>query len=390
MAVARLSRLKASMGRFIRLSSSIATVVVTLAGLPHDLRAQTLSDRLIIHGYLTQGYATTNSLPILGIPNDGTFDYRRAALLFRFKATPNDAFVVQIANRRLGESPLNDYTPELQLDWAFYERRFGDDMVLRVGKEPIPMGISNETRFQGTLLPFYRVPVGFYSEGGFTSETLNGFVLTRKLNPRSNWLVTGALFAGEFDYLQNASLPATDSTAAQYLIGPARARNLLGAQFWLQTPLTGFRIGVGADRREDEGVLTAQISGSGATKEIWGSVDGDFDKLVARAETRRTSFGNGGAVFQTAYAQLGYRFIESLLVTGQAEATDVNVAIPGGRFKFPYNRDYAIGVAYTFAPNIVGKFEFHDADGYSVEAPVNYFGPPIESQYLIFSMSVAF
>ena len=316
----------------------------------------------------------TSSLPLLGIPNDGTFDYRRVALLFRFKATPNDAFVVQVANRRLGESPLNDYTPEVQLDWAFYERKFGDNTLLRVGKEPIPMGISNETRFQGTQLPFYRVPVGFYSEGGFTSETLNGVVLTRKINPASPWLLSATLFAGEFDYLQAASLPATDSTPAAYIVGSARARNLLGTQLWLQTPLTGFRIGAGADRREDEGVLAEQISGSGATTELWGSLDGNFDKLLARVEARRTEFGRGGSVYKTYYAQLGYRFTESLMVTTQVDVTDVGIAIPGGVFKLPYDRDYAIGTAYTFAPNVVGKFEFHDADGYSNETPLNFLG----------------
>jgi len=378
------------MGRFIRLASRFAAVLAALAALSPHAQTQTLTDRLVIHGYLTQGYATTNSLPILGIPNDGTFDYRRAALLFRFKGTPNDAFVVQIANRRLGESPVNDHTPELQLDWAFYERRFGDNTFLRIGKAPIPMGISNETRFQGTLLPFYRVPFGFYQEGGFTSETLNGLVLTRKLNPGSAWLVTGAVFAGEFDYLQAASTTATDSTAAAYVIAPARARNLLGAQFWLQTPLTGLRVGVGAARRIDEGVITKQISGSGATKDVWGSVDGNFDRLVARAEIRRISFGSGGALFRTYYGQLGYRIMESLLITAQSDATDLTIPTPNGPFKLPYNRDYAIGAAYTFAPNVVGKLEFHDANGYEVEAPVNFFGPPIESQYLIASVSVAF
>jgi hypothetical protein len=367
-----------------------AVLALAIASASSQARAQALSDRLTIHGYLTQGYATTNSLPVLGIPNDGTFDYRRAALLFRFRGTPNDAFVVQIANRRLGESPLNDYTPELQLDWAFYERRLGDNTSLRIGKEPIPMGISNETRFQGTLLPFYRVPYGFYQEGGFTSETLNGAVLTRKLNPGSKWLVTGALFAGEFDYLQAGAVPATDSTPGVYLIAPARARNLLGAQFWLQTPLTGLRVGAGAARREDEGVFTELIAGSGATKDIWGSVDGNFDKLVARAEMRRISFGTNGALFRTYYGQLGYRVLETLLVTVQTDATDLTIPTPTGPFKIPYDRDNAIGAAYTFGPNVVGKLEFHDADGYQVEAPVNFYGPAIESHYLIASVSVAF
>ena len=378
------------MGSIVRLARAAVLALAAAIAMPSGAAAQTLSDRLAIHGYLTQGYATTNSLPILGIPSDGTFDYRRAALLFRFKGTPNDAFVVQIANRRLGESPLNDYTPELQLDWAFYERRLGDNTVLRIGKEPIPMGISNETRFQGTLLPFYRAPYGFYQEGGFTSETLNGLVLTRKLNPGSRWLVTGALFAGEFDYLQAGAIPATDSTPAAYAISPARARNLLGAQLWLQTPLPGLRVGAGAARREDEGAFTDLISGSGATKDIWGSVDGNFDKLVARSEIRRISFGSGGALFLTYYGQLGYRILEPLLVTIQRDATDLTIPTPNGALKIPYDRDYAFGVAYTFAPNVVGKLELHDANGYQVEAPVNFFGPPTSSHYMIVSVSVAF
>lgn len=352
--------------------------------------AQTLSDRLVIHGYLTQGYATTNEEMVLGIPNDGTFDYRRVAVLLRFKATTNDAFVVQLANRRLGESIINDFTPDVQLDWAFYERRLGDNTTLRIGKAPIPMGISNELRFEGTLLPFYRVPYGFYSEGGFTSETLNGAVLTRKLNPGSKWLVTGALFAGEFDYLAAASIPPTDSATGAYVVGPARARNLLGAQLWLQTPLTGLRVGAGAARREDEGALSEQITGSGATKDVWGSIDGSFDRLTARAEYRRLEFGRGGILYHTAYGQVGYRLTEPLLLTVQRDQTHLTVATPGGPLHIDFDADNAIGVAYTFAPNVVGKLEFHDADGYNVEAPVDYSAPAIESRYVIASISVAF
>jgi hypothetical protein len=362
--------------------------VCALAGTP--LYGQSISERLVIHGYLTQGYATTSGEPLLGIPNDGTFDYRRVALLLRFKGTPNDAFVVQLANRRLGESLINDFTPDVQLDWAFYERRLGDNTLLRIGKAPIPMGISNETRFLGTVLPFYRVPFGFYQEGGFTSETLNGFVLTRKLNPGSKWMVTGAVFGGEFDYLQAASSEATDSTPAQYVIAPARARNLIGAQFWLQTPLTGLRVGAGAARREDEGVITEQIAGAGATKDVWGSVDGSFDRLVARAEYRRLAFGTGGAIFRTYYGQVGYRILESLLLTVQRDVTDLDVPIPQGRMTIPYSRDNGIGVAYTFAPNVVGKLEYHDSDGFDVEAPVNFSGPALQNRYVITSISVSF
>jgi len=367
---------------------ALAFAALTLAA--SRSAAQTLTDRLVIHGYLTQGYATTSSDMLMGIPSDGTFDYRRAALLLRFKGTPNDAFVIQLANRRLGESPINAFTPDIELDWAFYERRLGDNTTLRLGKAPIPMGISNETRYLGTLLPFYRVPFGFYSEGGFTSETLNGVVLTRKLNPGSKWLVTGSVFGGAFDYLQAATMPPTESTPAQYVVVDGQARNLLGAQFWLQTPLTGLRVGVGASRREDEGPIDDLYSGPGAIKDVWGSVDGSFDRLIARAEIRNQRVGRGGMNYRTYYGQLGYRIVESLLVTVQRDVVTVYIPTPVGTFHLPYNQDNGIGIAYTFARNVVGKLEYHDSDGYGVEAVVNFAGPPIQSRYVISSISVAF
>ena len=364
-------------------------VVGSLALTAAPSAAQTLSDRLVIHGYLTQGYATTSSAEIMGIPSDGTFDYRRVAVLLRFKATPNDAFVVQLANRRLGESPLNAFTPEVQLDWAFYERRFGDATTLRVGKEPIPMGIFNETRYVGTLLPFYRAPFGFYQEGAFTSETLNGVVLTHVLNPGSRWQLTGAVFGGEFDYLQAASTVPTDSTPAQYAVAPALARDLFGTQLWLRTPLTGLRVGVGAARRKDEGIFTSQL-GHGATTDLWASVDGNFDRLTTRAEMRELTFGTGGSHFRTYYGQLGYRVSDKFAMNVQRDVMELKVPSPSGQIHIPFNQDNGALVVYTFGPNIVGKLEFHDSDGYSVEVPVNYQGPRIDSRYFISSISVSF
>lgn len=378
------------MGNSLLPNRLASLVVCALLATAMRSDAQGISDRLLIHGYLTQGYATTSGPMILGIPNDGTFDYRRAALLLRFKATPKDVFVIQIANRRLGESAVNDHAPELQLDWAFYERRLGESTTLRVGKAPIPMGISNEVRYLGTLLPFYRVPFGFYQEGGFTSETLNGAVITHRLNWSSPWVLSGSLFAGEFDYIQTAAIPATGESQGQYLIANGRARDLLGAQLWLQTPITGLRVGGGAARRNDEGPLSDQFIGAGPTIDVWGSVDASFDRITARAELRDLRYGRGGLNERTYYGQVGYRILETLALTVQRDVTDIHVPIPNGRFHVPFSRDNAIGVAYTFISNVVGKFEYHDSHGYENETSVSYANPPIHNRYSILSLSVSF
>jgi hypothetical protein len=355
-------------------------------------RAQSITDNLAIHGYLTQGYAISDSHQVVGIPKRGTFDYRRAAILLRFKGSPNDAFVVQLANRELGESPIDNLTSEVQLDWGFYEHRFGSNTTLRVGKVPIPMGIFNETRYVGTLLPFYRAPLGFYQEGSFTSETLNGIVLSRRLTPSSPWKLTGSLFGGGFNYLQAGTTFVPGDSAPTYSITNATVKNLLGAQFWLQTPISGLRAGLGGERRDDYGTFDGATPSTHATNDWWASVDGSFDRLTTRAEYRSFSFNNGSIHVRTYYGQVGYRILDALTINLQRDVMDLRYAISGSELRIPYNRDNALGVNYLFAPNIVAKFEVHDSDGFTAEEPINVLGGGngVQNDYLIASLSVSF
>ncbi|HLB08701.1 MAG TPA: hypothetical protein VK617_04155 [Gemmatimonadaceae bacterium] len=379
------------MGRTLSRAIHGALALTVLAAVANSGHAQTLTDKLAIHGYLTQGYAISDSHQVVGIPTRGTFEYRRAALLLRFKGSPNDAFVVQLANRELGDSPIDDFTPEVQMDWAFYERRFGSKTTLRVGKEPIPTGIYNETRYVGTLLPFYRAPLGFYQEGSYVSETLNGIVLSRQITPASRWKLSGSLFLGSFNYLQAGAALAPGATAPTYTVTRAAARDVLGAQMWLQTPVTGLRAGLGGERRDDYGNFFGSTPSTHASKDWWASLDGSFSRLTTRAEYRQFSFNDGSINVRTYYGQVGYRILDALTINVQRDAMDVRFAMPAGVLKIPYNRDYAVGVNYMFAPNIVAKFEAHDSDGLTAEEPLNVLSDKVlRNDYLIASLSVSF
>jgi len=368
-----------------------ALVLGALAAASTPAWSQSITDNLAIHGYLTQGYAIADSHQIVGIPKGGTFDYRRAAILLRFKGSPNDAFVVQLANRDLGDSPTNALTSEVQLDWAFYERRLGTKTTLRIGKEPIPMGIFNETRYVGTLLPFYRAPFGFYEEGSFTSETLNGIVLTRQITPASRWKLSGSVFGGEFEYLQSGTVQTSQDAPPTFIVTQASAKNVIGAQLWLQTPLTGLRVGLGGDRRDDYGQFFGNTSTTHGTKDWWASADGNFGRLTTRAEFRQFIFSQGGIRVWSYYGQVGYRILDALTVNIQRDVIDLNYRTQSGNLHIPYDRDNALGINYAFAPNIIAKFEVHNAKGFAVEEPVDVLGgAPLRSNYLITSLSVAF
>ncbi|HEX7239619.1 MAG TPA: hypothetical protein VF263_05110, partial [Longimicrobiaceae bacterium] len=155
--------------RSLVLSSALAGAAALCVSGP--LHAQgALAEKLQVHGYLTQGYAQSGELPILGISEGGTANYRTAALQFRYGITEKDNFVLQFSHRDMGTSLFTSDESSVMLDWAFYQRRFGNGSV-RVGRGPIPLGIYNEVRDVGTILPFYRAPSNFYYEG---FETLDG------------------------------------------------------------------------------------------------------------------------------------------------------------------------------------------------------------------------
>lgn len=380
-------------GRCIRLLFIPASLAL-IAGHPARGAAQSIMDRLSVHGYLTQAYAITDTGLIMGIPTTGTSDYRRAALLLRYAISSKEAFVVQVAHRRLGESPTNQFEQDVTLDWVYYERKFGGATALRVGKEPIPMGIYNETRYVGTLLPFYRAPFGPYQEGSFTSETLNGVSLSHHFRRASPWSVDAYLYGGSYNSLQFWTL-GDSATGFQYTGAPLVSKNVVGAQLWLNTPVEGLRLGLGGLRHDDYGGVFFPADVRQPTTQWQASFDGKFDRLTTRAEYqwyRQSATVPAPVYTQKAwYAHVGYRVYGPISVNLQHDQMGYWFDRPGAGPNLPdLYRDNGVGVNYAFNVNILAKFEFHDADGYEFEQVVDLNGPPAEGKYVIASLSMSF
>lgn len=349
-------------------------------------------EKLSIHGYLTQGYAASDSTMQIGIPEEGTTDYRRAALLFRYAGTPKDHFVIQLANRRLGESPTMTYEDDVKVDWAFYERRVGGGGALRVGKVPIPFGIYNEVRYVGTVLPFYRAPYSVYFEGNYTSEAVDGISYSHSVNPTGSWGLDVAGYGGNYRYL-TASSTRTSTGTPIYVVAPARAKNELGTQAWLRTPLTGLRLGGGWARNTSSGGVLFR-KGPKETRTGWhAGLDGSFDRFALRGEYRTIDFPS--VSYAGGYVQAGARLVGALSLNAQYEHGDVDIhdyTTPAGPMEIPldYQRDYVVGLNYAFSSSLVLKVEGHQTKGFNVESPVSYLGDPTKGRYVITSLSASF
>jgi hypothetical protein len=344
---------------------------------------ESLTNRLAVHGYLTQAYATADDHPLLGIPTDGTTDYRTAALQLRYAVTDKDNFVIQLSHERFGESPFAGKKDDVEVDWVFYERRFSDRTSLRVGKVQIPLGIYNEIRDVGTLLPLYHPPFNFYGEGAVTSETVDGFVLSHAFDLGGAWSLDGDVYYGGWDIIEVE--PATNR------VSEGRASNQVGVQLWAATPLPGLRLGGGITRFDLRDQL---LSGGRGERELheWNlGVDGSFERWLARAEYLFVDFPPGD--YRAWYVQLGARLDEHLQLLAQGDFSRLRFSLAPlpVRFDGSFQEDLALAASWSFRSNLVAKLEAHRAEGYRFDEPINLFTqPPFLTRYYVLSLSTSF
>lgn len=355
---------------------------LAVLGVAFVASAAAAQDKLQIHGYLSQAYTRSDTGTYLGITQDGTADYRTAALQFRYAMTSNDEFVLQLSHRRLGQSPVTADEPDVAMDWVYYSRRFGD-FNAKIGRIPIPAGIYNEIRDVGVLLPLYRAPYNFYFEGAYTSETVDGAVLRYEIAPASPWNAEVSAFGGTYQLTNRREVDG------QYVPVEQRIKTSVGGEVWINTPFEDVRVGGGASYQDGESF------GFGSTFEEWhGSFDGTTRWGTLRAEYRRTSFESLN--YSGYYAYLGIHAYKGLTLHGQLDYGDLLwKAVPPGMepIAIDYDRAKTVGLSYAFRPDIVAKGEYTRTKGYWSENPVldpTVGDQPLEISYFIVSLSVSF
>lgn len=358
-------------GRVLALAGAALLVASTARAQEADVR------KLHVHGYFSQAYARSSELPVFGIPTgESTLDYRSAALQLRYAASDHDEVVLQFTHRRLGESLVS--TPEngVELDWAFYQRLIGP-VSLRVGRVPMPIGIYNEMRDVGTLLPFYRAPGNVYLEG---FETIDGVVLDYE-HDLGDWRASASVIGGE----AAVQMPYTAPEGPVLLEG--RMNLMTGGQFWLHTPVPGVRLGTGVWRWRGAIALPGVVGEQ--TGMFWtASADADLDRFYVRGEYQRGTFGDMRA--QMYYGQAGVELGRGFSLNAQGEVQDRAIDLPTATLEADFARDVALGINFAPTASLVLKLEGHRARGLFFDEYVDEGGPPGRSNYMIASISVSF
>lgn len=333
-------------------------------------------DKVVIHGHLNQAYAFSDGNQIVGIPKDGTADYRTAALQIRADMTEDDTFVVQLSHERLGLSPSQANREDVELDWIFYQRRFGASSV-KVGRIPIPFGLYNEVRDVGTVLPFYRPARPLYEESSFTTESIDGALLAHRFELGGNWRLAADVHYGNWEFFD-----------AQ--LNPVKCDDSLGVELWLETPVSGLRLGIGGLRYDTEGKTTPKSHRQLSHL----SIAGDFGRIVSEVELKRDTAQRvtGGRLVSVwgGYGRLGFRVTNKLLLQGEYDFLDVSFP----RTETAEDRDRALGLSYSFRHDLVLKAEYHWVHGFRVEGQPGLIPtrpvPDYKTQFGILSLATSF
>jgi hypothetical protein len=282
--------------------------------------------------------------------------------------------VLQLSHERYGASGLKELAQDVELDWLFYVHSFGDTSV-KVGRVPIPFGIYNEIRDVGTLLPFYRPPHNFYGEGAYNSDTLEGIVLSHTFSLGAGWGLDADLHYGAWTFMQR-------DFGGTYL--RENVNDSLGVELWLDTPVSGLRIGAGRMRYD----ITGAVAGRSRWDVSHFSLAGDFERFAVHGELKLVEIPNLGT-------------IELLLppsgIQGHTEAHAERAEGPR-LFRQPecaveyLDDDRALGATFAFLPALVMKAEHHwkQGTGFWYEDLLPFDPTWVETRYWIVSLSTSF
>lgn len=338
---------------------------------------------LKLYGFVNVGYGVSEDHQHRGVPKSGTLDLHTIALQARISPNRRNEFVLQLANEKVGVSPSNELRSDLEVDWLYYHHRLSNgETSIRLGRVPLPVGIYNEIKDVGVLLPFYRPSGVLYGDGTWTSDSVDGLVLSHRfVTPK--WSFDADLYYGEWDRIE------TDGVGG---IDVADIKNALGFWLWINTPVDGLRFGLGGNRFDASGGVFLAPGVTDREETVYYSLDADFDRFRLRAEYSKREFTGGN--WNPFYVELDVGITERLRASALYDTGELLFEIPFfATFDGKVEEIYGLGARFYVKPNLVVKLERQWFEGYGQIEDVDlsiFFDEPVKANLWILSASLSF
>jgi predicted porin len=309
--------------------------------------------RVILHGFGEWAYVRTDGNKYLDGTEHG--DYDTVGLGLNATAPINDNLTItgQFAVRMREEGQ-----PGAELDYAFAQWKFSDNLKVRIGRSKHPFGIYTEIFDIGTLRPFFHLPLSIYGPSEIAAQSYDGVGLTGTRQTSGSTSIDYDVYVGEISFAGNQRVETDGQTS-----GTEQVRDVVGGRIRFQTPVDGLSVGGSAYTGilEHEGE-EADEQGHARHRGLGVHADYAVAPLTLRAEIgthRETREGETRAF----YLEGAYRLREKWELAARYDRFDVET---DDGDETEDHRDLALGVNYWFNPNFVLKLSLHQVKGFAV------------------------
>jgi hypothetical protein len=421
-----------------RVMKSFIVILVLLLALPAS--GQGLSDRVQIHGFVSQGYMQTTENNFLMKSKDGSFEFLESAVNFYFRLGDKLTGGIQVGAYDFGRDGNNWFN----LDWGFLDYHWKDALGIRVGKIRWPIGLFNKSRdfeparisifmpqsiymragndlslaYQG-FGPYGNIPMGALGDldyelffGTLSVPNPNGGIVLRYANLFGMY---GAMEVAMQLGMAGLLPPGADVTWRVYNTALDSKSMKGGALVW-NTPLQGLRLGASyydTDFNLYSNLAFDVVMQGAVIQTLLGELDiivEDGPNCVLSAEfalgslilageckNREVSFGGALQKELSYYGQATYRFADwfemgvyyDTYYPNTEDKEGANQVAMGLPAYLAWHKDICATLRFDFTDNWLLKLEMHKVDGcallHSLDNPDG-----MEQNWMLFAAKTSF
>jgi len=231
-----------------KLALSITASILAAGGAhAYDLTLSTNIPPITFHGFGSQGFLASSDYDYLGYTKSGSFRFTEAGVNVSMDPFPRTHITAQGFLFDVGN--VGEYEPVL--DYALADYSFNDAIGIRAGRIIRPEGIYNSIQSVDLARTWVLLPQGMYdARYRDYSGSVDGGSIYGNLKLGKGGDMSYELYAGMVNLAQNGGVSRLLKDDFPTIPGVLRYDKVngfpeVGFQTWWNTPLDGFRVGVG-------------------------------------------------------------------------------------------------------------------------------------------------
>jgi len=193
---------------------------------------------LAIHGFASTGYMISDKYNFLANTEEGTFEFNEAGINFSSLLTDDIRIGMQLYSFDLGDIGNN----RINLDWAFLDYSWKDELGIRLGKVKTPFGLYTEILDYDLLYTFALLPQSIYFRYLRDSiVSIQGFSLYGKIHIGNAGIIAYDIYNGTRNIESDGGLAKTLSINNN-IFKSGRTKKSIGSRIKYTTPLRGLTL----------------------------------------------------------------------------------------------------------------------------------------------------